>query len=287
MESHIRPVVLLGTMSVIRRFALVLALGATGCASVSSFFSGNDDPVYSTEADQNLKKGDEAMEGKNYLEAAKYFEFTRTKFPFLEASKEAELRLADCSYEQEKYVEARDRYQNFARLHPTHPKVDYAGFRAAETHFKDIPSDFFLLPPAIEKDQVELKGALIALNEFMRLYPKSSYVERAKTITADVRRRLAKHELYVAEFYARREKWPAVIGRLGVVQKNFSGIGFDAEVAFSLYDAHLAMKQLDQARAVLVTYVEAFPQDEGVTKAKRLLARLPPSAPAPAPAPAP
>jgi outer membrane protein assembly factor BamD len=102
-----------------------------------------------------------------------------------------------------------------------------------------------------------------------------------------VRRRLAKHELYVAEFYARREKWPAVIGRLAVVQKNFSGIGFDAEVAFSLYDAHLALKQVDQARAALVTYVEAFPQDEGVTKAKRLLARLPTSAPAPAPAPAP
>jgi outer membrane protein assembly factor BamD len=267
-------------VSVLRRLALVLSVSLSGCASVSSFFSGNDDPVYASEADENLKKGVEALEGKNYVEAAKYFEFTRTRFPFLEASKEAELKLADCAYEQEKFVEARDRYQGFVRLHPTHPKVDYAAFRAAETHFKDIPSDFFLLPPANEKDQVELKGALIALNEFVRLYPKSEHVERAQKITADVRRRLAKHELYVAEFYARREKWPAVVNRLSLVRKSFAGIGFDAEVAFGLYDAHLALNQVAAAREALAAFVEAFPQDDAAPKAKRLLARL--EAPPPA-----
>ncbi len=269
------------------RWLLPLSLLSLSCASVSSFFSGNDDPVYSTDGEENLKKGIAAMESRNYIEASKYFEFTRTKFPFLEAAKEAELKLADCSFEQEKYVEARDRYQNFVRLHPTHPKVDYAAFHAAETHFKDIPSDFFLLPPSIEKDQLELKGALIALNEFVRLYPKSEHQEDAKKIIADVRRRLAKHELYVAEFYEKREKWPAVIGRLTVVQKNFSGVGFDAKAAFGLYDAHMALKQPAEARAVLVAFVTDFPKDERASEAKQLIGALPASAPAPAPAPPP
>ncbi|MBL8922798.1 MAG: outer membrane protein assembly factor BamD [Myxococcaceae bacterium] len=268
----------------IGRLLVLVLVFATGCASVSTFFSGNDDPLYSTEGEENLKKGNEALESKNYLEASKYFEFTRTKFPYLEVSKEAELKLADCSFEQEKYVEARDRYHNFVRLHPTHPKVDYAAFRAAQTHFRDIPSDFFLLPPAIEKDQVELKGALIALNEFVRLYPRSEHQEAAKKIIADVRRRLARHELYVAEFYRKREKWPAVVNRLTVVQKNFTGIGFDADVAFGLHDAHLALKQPDKARTALALFVEQFPSDEQAGKAKSLLARLPaPEAPAPAP----
>jgi outer membrane protein assembly factor BamD len=257
------------------RWLCLLSTLFVGCASVSTFFSGNDDPIYSTDADENLKRGLEAMEGKNFVEASKYFEFTRTKFPFLEASKEAELKLADCSFEQEKYVEARDRYQNFVRLHPTHPKVDYAAFKGAETHFKDIPSDFFLLPPSIEKDQIELKGALIALNEFVRLYPKSTHQEEAKTIIADVRRRLARHELYVAEFYEKREKWPAVIGRLSVVQKNFSGVGFDARAAFGMYDAHMALKQPAEAREVLATFVRDFPKDERASEAQALLKRLP------------
>jgi outer membrane protein assembly factor BamD len=269
---------------VVMRFLVLLLLAlSTGCASVSSFFSGNDDPLYSTEGDENYAKGVEALEGKNYLEAGKYFEYTRTKFPFLEVAKEAELKLADTSWEQEKYVEARDRYQNFVRLHPTHPKVDYAAFRGAETHFRDIPSDFFLLPPAIEKDQVELKGALIALNEFTRLYPKSEYQEPAKKIIADVRRRLARHELYVAEFYRKREKWAAVVNRLSIVQKNFSGIGFDADVAFGLHQAHVALKQPEKARDALAFFVDQFPADEQVGKAKSLMAKLPAPVPPSAP----
>lgn len=273
-------------MSVIRCATILLLVTAPGCASMGTFFSGNDDPLYSTDADENLKKGIEALETKNYQEAAKYFEFTRTRFPFLEVAKEAELKLADCSYEQEKYVEARDRYHNFVRLHPTHPKVDYAGFRAAQTHFRDIPSDFFLLPPAVEKDQVELTRALSAMAEFVRIYPRSEFQEQARQIIADVRRRLARHELYVADFYTTREKWPAVINRLSVVQKNFSGIGFDSKVALGLHDAHLALKQPDQARAALALFIEKFPADEKVGEAKALLAKLPPPTVKPAePAP--
>ena len=270
-------------MIVMRFLVLLLLALSTGCASVSSFFSGNDDPLYSTEGEENFKKGVEALDGKNYVEAGKYFEYTRTKFPFLEVAKEAELKLADTSWEQEKYVEARDRYQNFVRLHPTHPKVDYAAFRGAETHFRDIPSDFFLLPPAIEKDQIELKGALIALNEFTRLYPKSEFQEPAKKIISDVRRRLARHELYVAEFYRKREKWPAVVNRLSIVQRNFSGIGFDADVAFGLHEAHVALKQPEKARDALALFVEQFPADEQAGRAKSLLARLPAPVSPPAP----
>ena len=47
-------------MVVMRPLVLLLAL-STGCASVSSFFSGNDDPLYSTEGDENYKKGVEAL----------------------------------------------------------------------------------------------------------------------------------------------------------------------------------------------------------------------------------
>jgi len=259
----------------LRHSLLLLLVGlSSGCATLTRFFSSSDEPLYATDADENFKKGVEAMESTNYQEAARYFDYTRTKFPFLEVSKAAELKLADLAWVQEKFTEARDRYQNFVRLHPTHPRVDYAAFRAASTHFRDIPSDFFLLPPAIEKDQLELKGASTALGEFVRLYPKSEFVPEAKTTIADVKRRLARHELYVAEFYRRRDKWPAVVNRLSIVQQNFSGIGFDADVAFGLYDAHLALQQPEKARDALAFFVTTFPNDDQARKARAMLDRL-------------
>src|SRR4051812_27096723 len=107
---------------------------AAGCASTP------DAPVSFTQnARSNLDKGKEALEGKQFVEAESYFEEVRTKYPFLEEAKEAELLLADLDYARERFAEARDRYEAFVKAHPSHPSVDYAAFRAATTHLKEMP----------------------------------------------------------------------------------------------------------------------------------------------------
>ena len=217
---------------------LCFALGLTGCKSFG-VFSSDDNPAvtYGDDAESNIKKGDEALDSKNYIEAQKYFDYVKSKYPYIEAAKTAELRLADTDFERDRFIEARDRYQTFLKLHPTHPKNDYASFRAAMTFYKDIPSDFFLLPPSAEKDQANLRSALVAMKEFVRGYPDSSHQEEAKKVLDDVKHRLADHELYVAKFYAKRDKWPAVINRLNVVARDFPDIGLEERVYMGLYDA--------------------------------------------------
>jgi outer membrane protein assembly factor BamD len=190
---------------------VMLGLATPGCKTLEG---DAGQPNYTSDAESNLAKGNEALASKNYIEAEKFFEYVRSKYPFLEASKEAELRLADTDFEREQFLEARDRYQNFVKLHPTHSKVDYAAYQAALTHYKEIPSDFFLLPPSREKDQVEVRSAQRALGEFVRQYPSSSHAAEAKAQFEETRKRLADHEMYVASFYRKRERWPAVVARL-------------------------------------------------------------------------
>lgn len=224
------------------------------CKGFGTFLGGDvSEPNYADDAETNLKRGDEALDSKNYVEAQKYYDYVKSKFPYLEAATTAELRLGDVDFEREKYLEARDRYVNFAKLHPTHARLDYAAFRAALTHYKDMPSDFFLLPPSSEKDQGEVRAASGAMAEFLRSYPSSEYVPEAQKVLDEVRRRLAEHELYVAGFYKRREKWNAVVSRLNVVARDFGGLGYEEKVYFGLYDAYLeiqadAAQRLDQGR---------------------------------------
>src|SRR5215469_7935017 len=152
-----------------RLLPLAALLVVPGCG----LFSNNGDfgePDYASEASTNLKRGDEALESSQYQLAEKYFEYVKTKFPFLEASRQAELRLADVSFERELWSEAADRYNGFVKLHPTHAKVDYAAYRAALSHYRDIPGDWFLLPPSSEKDQTQVRAAWEALNEFTKTY---------------------------------------------------------------------------------------------------------------------
>jgi outer membrane protein assembly factor BamD len=267
-------------------FRVVLPLVASSLCACASFgtFAGQDNPevTFANDAEENVRRGDEAMNAKNYTEAAAYFEFVKTKYPYLDLAKTAELRLGDADFERERFVEARDRYQNFVRLHPTHARIDYAAFRAALTHYKEIPSDFFLLPPASEKDQVEVRNAASAMTDFTRAYTDSEFVAEAKKVLTEVRLRLAEHEMYVADFYARRERWPAVVNRLNVVARDFTGIGLDERVAFGLYDAHLKLKDTAKAKDALQKYADKFPDEPGAKKALKLIAEIPAAAPAPA-----
>ncbi len=263
---------------------LPLVLVLSSCAFLKSLGQSADgEVVYGADADSNMAKGDEALEAKNFPEAARYYEYIRTKYPYIEAAKTAELRLADTDYARDRFIEARDRYQNFVRLHPTHPKVEYAAFQAALTHYRDIPSDLFILPPSTEKDQVEVRAALTAINDFLNAYSHSEFVPEAKKIQTDVKRRLAEHEMYVAEFYAKRDRWPAVINRLQNVVKNYGGTGYEEKVFFGLYDAYRQVKDETRAREMLAMYVGKYPDDSGVARAKKILDSPMPAVVAPAP----
>lgn len=261
---------------------LVVAFFLSACASFGTF-AGQDtgDVTFADSAEENMRKGEEAMSAKNYQEASAFFEFVKTKYPYLEVAKTAELRLADADFERDRFAEGRERYQNFVRLHPTDARIDYAAFRAALTHYKEIPSDFFLLPPASEKDQVEVRNAASAMTDFVRSYPSSEHQAEAKKVLDEVRIRLAEHELYVASFYARRDRWPAVVNRLNTVAREYGGVGaLDERVAFGLYDAYVAMKQPSKARDALQKFVDQHPEDSAAKKAQRLISELPSSAPA-------
>ena len=254
------------------RFVALLSASALALSCATTRGDGTE-PDYASDAEQNLKLGDEALANKNYFEAEKYFEHVKTKYPFQEASREAELRLADAQLAREKYTEARESYLSFIKLHPTHPKVDYAAYHAALTYYRDIPSDFFILPPSYEKDQGDVRGALRSMNDFIRQYPKSSWVEEARTVVADARKRLARYELYVGEFYLKRGKWPGAAHRFERVVAEYAGLGFDEQALFGIHEAYGHLGETEKAQRALERIIELDPGGTGAAKAKKLLGK--------------
>ena len=240
-----------------------------GCAALSTGQVG--EPDYASVAESNLRLGDESLERKDFLQAEKYYEHVRTKFPYLEVANEAELKLADLDFAQERYAEAREKFQTFIKLHPTHPKVDYAAYRTARTHFEDAPSEFFLVPPGAEKDQTEVLAAFSALNAFIRQYPTSQYVAEAKAALDTTRLRLARHEMYVASFYARRERWNAVVQRLEGLLKNYPGTELDERALFDLHEAYVRLTHTDDAQRTLQRVIEMLPGTPAAERARRML----------------
>ena len=236
------------TYRIVIPLVLLLLAGIPACASSED----SKQVTYALSAKQNYERGLEELKKENYVEAAHFFSYVKQKFPFSKYAGLAELALADTDFARGNFQEAIDSYKSFARLHPTHEKVEdgYVAFRIAECFVKEMPDDFFLLPPAYEKDQSAVRDALRELDSARDKYPNSPYAKPAQAYRREVLRRLIEHEVYVARFYLERGHPKAAILRIETALRKYPDSGQEGELMLALGETHLEMGNAARAKKV-------------------------------------
>lgn len=217
---------------------------------------------YSVSAKQNYEKGLKKLEDESWVAAAKYFSFIKARFPYSKYATLAELRLADAEFGAGHYLQAIDSYKLFIKFHPTHEMVvnGYAAFKIGESYVKQLPSDWFILPPSYEKDQSATQDAHRELTKFVKKYPNSSYASEAKELLDKVDRKLAEHEMYVARFYWERDRPMGTVLRLRRLLDRHADVGFDAEALYLLGRAYMKVEMPKRARKMFQRLLEEHPQ---------------------------
>ena len=215
-----------------------------------------------SDASKAYDKGIAEKKDKNYLEATRYFESVRNNFPYSQFAALSDLAIADMAFERDDYASAATAYQDFVKSHPSHPKADYASFRAGLANFEDKPSSWFLLPPSYEKDQAPIKQALDALQRFATGYPKSEFIPRARDLINECRERLAAHDRYVAGFYWKKKAWRGAAGRLLALADSYGDLDAGRLRSDSLWRAAVAYQLANDPQAqrdVLLRLVQETP----------------------------
>jgi outer membrane protein assembly factor BamD len=261
----------LGTVPRIVFFIPLLAsAGILACASSED----GKHVTYAMSAKQNYERGLEELKKENYIEASNFFSYVKQKFPFSKFAGLAELALADTEFARGNYQEAIDSYKSFARLHPTHEKVEdgYVAFRVAECFVKEMPDDFFLLPPAYEKDQSAVRDALRELDGARAKYPGSPYAKPAEAYRKEVLRRLIEHEVYVARFYLDRGHPKAAILRIESALRRYPDSGQEGELMLALGETQLEMGQAARAKQVFERVRSQYGNPLQVKRAELFLA---------------
>lgn len=236
-------------MAMKTRSLILCATLLCACAGSSPDLTKPLNAAAASDAAKAYDKGMLEKKDKNYLEATRYFEAVRNNFPYSQFAALADLAIADMNFERDDYTAAATAYQDFVKSHPSHPKADYAAFRVGLANFEDKPSDWFLLPPAHEKDQATVRQALEALQRFTLAYPKSEYVTRAKDLISTCREMLAAHERYVAGFYWKKKAWRGAAGRLLSLADNYGDLEEGRLRSDSLWRAAVAYQQAKDTRA--------------------------------------
>jgi outer membrane protein assembly factor BamD len=276
MISHDNARVSFLALTVLVAFGLAVAAcgGKSGATSVE----------YSVSAQKNYDKGLDRLKDEDWVAAAKYFSFIKSRFPYSKYAVLAELRIADAEFGAEQYVEAIDSYKLFIKFHPTHEMVSngYASFRIGEAYYKMLPGSFWLVPPAHEKDQSSTEDAETELRRFLVKYPDSPYRKRAKEIVDKVSRRLAAHEWYVANYYWGRDKPMGTVLRLRRLLDNYRGVGYDEDALWLLGKAYASVDMPDRARASWQELTDKYPKHHRAADARQAMGGLPAAKAAPA-----
>lgn len=254
-----------------RLLALAL-LPLLACSSSRVSITG--EVRYGQTAEEDYQAGVEELDKSNWIEAQKFLEHVRTKYPFSKFAPLAELRLADAKFKQERFLEAAEAYGNFVKLHPAHEEADYAEYRAALSHYQDAPADFILFPSAAEKDQRQLRTAVEKLKAFVTAHPDSKVRPEAEKLLAKANERLADHEWYAAQFYYKRAHYPGAAGRLETLLREYPGSRHTAPALLLLARSYLGADETFRAQQALQRYLSRFPDDPHRPEAEALLAGL-------------
>ena len=212
-------------------------------------------------------------EGMVLFNAGKYQEaievFTRLKdyFPADELyAPKADLRIADCNLFRKEYPESITRYLEFKKQYPFHPDMPYAEYQLGLCYYRQILS--------MDRDQKATARALTAFQNVVANYPNTVFAQKSEEKIVFCQRRLAENELYVADFYLRKGKYPAAEKRASSALAKYPDSGIKDQALYYLALALHKQERDPEALTPLTFLVRDYPQSLFAKPGKQLLASL-------------
>ncbi|MBT8136681.1 MAG: outer membrane protein assembly factor BamD [Gammaproteobacteria bacterium] len=158
-----------------------------------------------------------------YDRAVTLLEQLEIYFPFSEYTRRGQLDLIYAYYKVGNIESAIDAANEFIRENPTYPDIDYAYYLRGLIYFdrdanaieKLFGVDLAQRPPA------DAERSLSYFSELVRRFPESDYAPDARQRMVHLRERLARFEVYVANYYADRRAWVAAARRARNVVEDF------------------------------------------------------------------
>ncbi|MGD8860368.1 MAG: outer membrane protein assembly factor BamD [Myxococcales bacterium] len=249
--------------------SLVLLLGLGACASGATGSQG-----YAGDAERAYRDALEQFYDEDCFEAEPMMRNVRREYPYSRFAALADLRVADCQFQEGNYAEAIQTYNQFVRYRPSHVEVPYARFMAARAHYEQIPGEWLLSPPAHERDQYYTQETLRLLRRFMLDFPDDPLIPRARKMAEEAIELLAAHEMYAAGFYYDRGHARAAAGRLRTLLRSYPGSSKEPRALLLLGRSYEQLGDLPRARAAFNALVERYPAGPDADMAREALGML-------------
>ena len=265
-----RPPLTVGAMKRVL-FILLSAIFLTSCGiSNKTVFEGPPN----SEAEAEYRQAVKTLEDGAYEESVRHFHDIKLKYPY--ATRWAtlcDLRIADAYRYSGDYAQAAVAYQSFVRTYPAHADIPYASYQAANSYYELMPSDIFILPDPWQRDSKSTVQAQTAFQVFLARYPDDENAPKAREQLAEVRRRLAERELYIAEYNFKNEAYRGAVARLDGLVRTYPDFEKAPKAHILLAHSFLKLHDPVSAKAALLKLIEQYPEAPEVADAKSWIER--------------
>jgi outer membrane protein assembly factor BamD len=136
------------------------------------------------------------VKDRKWDKARSRFQRLIDRYPGSVLASEAMLGKAESYFLRGEFAEAQTEYQLFLEFYPAHERADLAQFRIGLCQADNMRR--------ADRDQSPTLEAIKTFEKFLVTYPKSQYTEEASARLAEAKRRMRRHDEYVARFYGRR-----------------------------------------------------------------------------------
>lgn len=160
----------------------------------------------------------------DYDQAINLYEELEARFPYGRFAEQAQLDTAYVYYLQRNAPLTLSSANRFIRLHPTHPRVDYAWYLKGLVAFASDKSwlgRFNRTADLADRDPALARASLEAFRELIERFPESQYASDAQSRMVELLDTLAIHEVRVARFYLDRGAWVASVNRAKYVIEHY------------------------------------------------------------------
>jgi len=189
-------------------------------------------------------------------EAIKTYKKIQAAYPASKYALQSRLEIIFALYKSEKFNEAINSINDFLKMYPNHFSSPYAYYMRgliSQTKSQSILDEFELTDSA-QRDVSSVKDSFNYYLDLINKFPKSEYSIEAKDKLITLRNVLARHELYIAVYYTKKQAFIASINRCKYIIETFPNTP-SVPAALHLiahnYDKINAPKLAEDARRVL------------------------------------
>lgn len=229
-----------------RRFSIpALALAAL-FALLLSACAKEEKPYVEKPVEELYNEAYAAMQGGDYIEAARLFDEVERQHPYSTWASRAQLMAAFCYFQDYKYDDADNTLDRFIQIHPGHPNIAYAYYLKALSHYEQITD--------VRRDQSDTKKAMEELQDVTRRFPDSPYARDAELKLGLARDHLAGKEMEIGRYYLGQMHYIAALGRFRKVIEDYQTTSHAPEALHRLVETNLALgipREAQTAGAVL------------------------------------